>query len=465
MTSPAYSQCCSSFLFTWCATPLTITVLLFVLFYIHWKFALLALLFLPFTGIVLSVLGKKMQTAGSRSQTIVGEISHHFQESLQGMTVVKAFNYEKGAINKFGLKNNELFSQMMKYLRATALSGPLMEFGGSIILTLMVYYAGVEIFAGRLTPGKFFSFLAAFFAAYGPLKNIANSNSTFQMGMASWERILQLLEEKPSMKLPSSPRPVARLEGRVALKNVRYSYPSGARPALDGLELEIKPGEVVAFVGPSGSGKTTLVHLLLRLFDPLSGVVLYDGTDLRELDIRQLRDHVGLVTQETVLFDDTVSGNISLGRPQATKEDVLEAARAADAHDFISGLAHGYDTPLGERGVKLSGGQRQRLAIARALLKKPSVLILDEATSNLDTASEKYVQQALEKVLAGRTVIMVAHRLSTVRNSDRIFVLDRGRVVESGKHIDLIKTAGVYQRLHDMQSGTGDEEPEQNLVR
>ena len=431
---------------------LTFGVLLFVLFYLHWKFALITLLVIPMAGAVLYVLGRKMRSASARSQEVTAEIYHRFQESLQGMAIVKAFNYEESAVKKFRGKNADLFSQMMKYLRATALSGPLMELTGGLALTFLIFYGGKEIFADKLTPGEFFAFLGGFLAAYAPLKNIARSNSTLQMGLASWQRIAQLLDEKPSVRISSSPGPVPSLKGDIRFDNVSYRYPGSGQFAVRDLNIRIKPGEVVAFAGPSGSGKTTIVHLCLRLFDPASGSVSYDGHDLKDLDLKGLRSHMGLVTQETVLFDDTVFNNIALGRTGVSMEDVISASKAADAHDFISGLPQGYSTVLGERGAKLSGGQRQRLAIARAVLKKPSVLVLDEATSNLDTASEKSIQGALERVLAGHTVIMVAHRLSTIEKADRIFVLDRGQIAESGSHRELLKKPGIYSKLYRIQS-------------
>jgi len=276
------------------------------------------------------------------------------------------------------------------------------------------------------------------------------------MGLVSWSRVLHLLDEKPTVVEIPNPKPVGKLEGRITFENVTYKYPTGQVNTLENLSLDIRPGEAVAFVGPSGSGKTTIVNLLLRLFDPTEGRILYDGQDLRELNLRELRTHVGLVSQTTILFDDNVSRNIALGMPEATQEAIVEACKMADAHRFISEATYGYDTMLGERGVKLSGGQRQRLAIARALLKKPAVLILDEATSNLDTQSEKAVQDALEKLLGGRTVIMVAHRLSTIQNADRICVLNHGRIVEQGRHAELLAMNGIYTRMHEIQTaGTG----------
>jgi len=436
---------------------LTLFSLICVLFYIHWKFAILSFLAAPLAAAVLLVLGKKMRRAGKQSQSITGEIYHRFQESLQGMTIVKAFNYESGSIARFREKNEELFVQMMKYLRATAMSGPLMEFAGSLVFTLMIFYGGREVIALRMTPGSFVAFLTAFLMAYSPLKNIAHANSTLQMGLASWERILQLLDEKPAVMTAADPIPIPHLKGLIKFENVTYRYPGTEKDALRDLNITINPGEAVAFVGPSGSGKTTIVHLLLRLFDPLEGIIRYDGHDLRQLDLKQLRSNIGLVSQDTVLFDDTVSANISLGVPNPSEEDITNAAKTADAHSFISGLPQAYSTVLGERGVKLSGGQRQRLAIARSVFKKPSVLILDEATSNLDTGSEKSVQEAIEKALKDRTVIMVAHRLSTIQNADRIFVLDSGRITESGNHRELISNNGIYRKLYEMQASSAEQ--------
>lgn len=431
---------------------LTILIIVIALFCVNWHFTLIALLVGPMAGVVLGTLGKKMRKAVSRSQNTVGHIYHRFQESLEGMAIVKAFNYEQGAIDKFRKENDELFSQTMRYLRATALSGPLMEFLGSMVVALMIYYGGHQMLSGQMTTGDFVAFMVAFFMGYGPLKNLAQANASVQMGIVSWNRVLQLLDEKPTVVEAANPRPVTRLEGRITFENISYKYPSGQVNTLENLSLDIKPGEAVAFVGPSGSGKTTIVNLLLRLFDPTQGRILYDGQDLRELNLRELRTHVGLVSQTTILFDDNVSRNIALGMPSATQEDIVEACKMADAHKFISEASYGYDTMLGERGVKLSGGQRQRLAIARALLKKPAVLILDEATSNLDTQSEKAVQEALERLLGGRTVIMVAHRLSTIQNADRICVLNHGRIVEQGKHAELLALNGIYTRMHEIQT-------------
>ncbi|MBI4802304.1 MAG: ABC transporter ATP-binding protein [Elusimicrobia bacterium] len=431
---------------------LTVTSLLGVLFYINWRFALVSLMILPVAGIVLGILGKKMRRASEESNILVGEISHKFQESLQGITVVKAFNYEDEAIRRFRATNDSYFSKTMRYLRATAMAGPLMEFLGGMILIAVIYLGGKAISAGAMTTANFFSFVAGFFTAYMPLKNLANLNAKLQLGLASWERIHQILEERPAVIVTSKPGNLAGLDGKIEFRNVNYKYPSRETQVLKDLSFVINPGEVAALVGPSGSGKTTIIHLLLRFFDPLTGSIAVDGHDLRDLGTTDLRSHLGLVTQDTILFDDTVFRNITIGKPDASREEVAAAAKAADAHAFIDAMPQGYETVLGERGIKLSGGQRQRLAIARAIIKKPEILLLDEATSNLDTASEQAVQSSIEKILGGRTVVMVAHRLSTVRNADRIFVLKKGELAETGSHQELLAKGGIYRGLYEAQT-------------
>ncbi|PIU17882.1 MAG: ABC transporter permease [Elusimicrobia bacterium CG08_land_8_20_14_0_20_59_10] len=431
---------------------LTVISCITVLFYLHWKLALASLIILPCTAVILRILGRKMRKSGSESNAIVGEISHKFQESLQGITVVKAFNYEEQAIAKFKLSNDDYFSKMMRYLRASSISGPIMEFLGSMVLVGIIYLGGQAIFRGTMTIEHFFSFVGGFFTAYMPLKNIANMNSRLQLGMASWERIHQILEETPAVVVKKETKNMERVEGKIEFKGVNYKYPSRDMQVLKDLSFTIEPGQVAAFVGPSGSGKTTIVHLLLRFFDPLSGSVEVDGHGLLDLGTTDLRSHMGLVTQDTILFDDTVFKNVTIGRPGASLEEVIDATKAADAHAFISAMPQGYETVLGERGVKLSGGQRQRLAIARAIIKKPKILLLDEATSNLDTASEQAVQAAIERILGGRTVVMVAHRLSTVRNADKIFVLRKGELAETGTHEELLRLGGVYKGLYAAQT-------------
>jgi subfamily B ATP-binding cassette protein MsbA len=340
----------------------------------------------------------------------------------------------------------------MRYLRATALAGPLTEMLGGLVLAAIVYFAGREIMAGTLTPGAFFAFLACFFAAYAPTKNLARSNSELQRGLAGAGRIFEILDTKPTVH-ETVGGPICRgIEKSLELRGVSFRYPTRETWALKGASLSVGRGEIVGLVGPSGGGKSTLVQLLLRLVDPAEGEILLDGRPLAEYDTASLRAQIGLVTQETVLFHDTVAANVALGRPDASREEIAEACRLADADAFVTQMPEGYDTIVGDRGVKLSGGQRQRLAIARALLKRPPILLLDEATSNLDSESEAAVQRSLERALSGRTVIQIAHRLSTVQNADRIFVLSQGTVVESGRHDALLALDGVYAKLFRIQS-------------
>jgi len=432
---------------------LTVFALMSVLFYLNWRFALIALLSLPVASIALIILGRKMRDSSMQSQAIMGQIYHRFQESLQGMLLIKAFNYEEGAVEKFRAENLSFFNQTMRYLRATALSGPLMEFCGALILSALLYYGGREILLGRMTAGDFFAFLAAFFAAYSPTKNLARLNAELQRGLASGERIFQLLDERPTVLEKREAAGFSGLKSGIRFSEVAFRYPSREQHALRDITIDVRRGERVAIVGPSGSGKSTLVYLLLRLYDPSGGRILLDGTDLRDLNIRSVRDQIGLVTQETVLFNETVFQNVAIGRKAATFEEVATACRIADAHAFIESLPEGYHTQLGDRGMKLSGGQRQRLAIARAVLKDPSLLVLDEATSNLDSTSEKEVQTALERLMEGRTTLVIAHRLSTVRSADRIYVLQEGKVAECGAHAQLIASDGVYRRLYEIQKG------------
>lgn len=431
---------------------LTVIVLVSVLFYQNWKFALVALGIIPMVAILIVILGRKMRDASAKSQAIMGDIYQRFQESLQGMLVIKAYNYEKGAIKKFQVENQSFFNQMMRYLRATALSGPLMEFLGSLIIAALIYFGGREILLGRMTPGEFSAFLTAFFLAYAPVKNLGKLNSELQRGLASADRIFQILEEPPTIVDKPGAGVFPGLKKAIHFENVNFRYPSRELPALDGLDLTVRRGETAAVVGPSGSGKSTLVQILLRLYDPDQGAVLLDGKDLREYAIHTVRSQIGLVTQETVLFNDTVFANIVIGRPDVKKEDVVRAAQTADAHQFISSLPQGYDTVLGDRGMRLSGGQRQRLAIARAVLTNPPILVLDEATSNLDSSSEAEVQRALERLMGGRTVIVIAHRLSTIQGADRIHVISQGRIAESGTHRELLARGGIYKRLRDLQA-------------
>ncbi len=435
---------------------LTVIVLLGVMFFINWRFALIAILAIPMAGAVLAVLGKKLRKASRKSQEVMGEIYHRFQESLQGMLVVKAFNYEADATAKFNAESSAFFDQMMQYFRATALSGPLMEFLGSLILACVVLKAGQEIFRGTMTPGDFFTFLGSFFMAYSPVKNLSQTNASFQLALAAADRIFAILDEKPTVMEKAGAVSFTGLQDTIEFDDVSFKYPGREHWALRHVSLRIKAGEVVAVAGPSGSGKTTLVHLLLRLFDPVEGRILIDGRNLRDYSSDSVRRHVGLVTQDTILFNDDLAGNVAVGRSKASEDQIRAALQVADATEFVGHLPAGLKTPLGDRGLRLSGGQRQRIAIARAVLKNPSLLLLDEATSNLDTASERSVQLALERLYPGRTVLIIAHRLATLKNAHRIIVIHQGSIAESGTHAELLAQSGIYSTLYRYQQlGSG----------
>ena len=339
---------------------LTVLALLVVMFYINWHFALIAIIAIPVAGGVLGVLGRKLRASGRKGQEVMGEIYHRFQESLQGMLVVKAFNYEAEATVKFRVESDAFFGQMMRYYRATALSGPLMEFLGSIIMAAIVLKAGQEIYAKTMTPGDFFTFLGAFFMAYAPIKNISQTNAQIQLALASADRIFAILDEKPTvMERPGAARFTGLREG-IVFEDVSFKYPSRDHWALRHVSLEIKLGEVVAMAGSSGSGKTTLVHLLLRLFDPTEGRILIDGKDLRDYDSRSLRAHFGLVTQDTILFNDTLGANVAVGSPAASLADIRRALEVANASEFVADLPAGLDTPLGDRGLRRRFGDAGR---------------------------------------------------------------------------------------------------------
>ncbi|MDE2236500.1 MAG: ABC transporter ATP-binding protein, partial [Elusimicrobia bacterium] len=431
---------------------MTVLFLLAALFYLDWRFALLSLIGVPLTGAVLYVLGRKMRINSLKSQAVLDRLHQHFQDAIQGLGVVRSFNYEDALLSKFERANDLFFSPTMSYLRATALAAPLMEFCGGLVAGVILYLGGSEAIAGRLTPGAFFAFLGAFFAAYAPIKNVARSHSELQRAMASADRIFQLLDEHPSSSLPNeSVGAFAGVSEGIRLEAVSFRYPERSALALDRCSLEIPAGKCTAIVGPSGSGKTTIAQLLLRLHEPSSGAVLYDGVDARALDPRSLRSHIGLVSQHTALFHDTVFENITLGRGVVTMSEVERACRLAGAAEFIDRLPLGYQTRLGEAPPALSAGQRQKLAIARVVLKNPSILLLDEATANLDAASEAEVLAALRLLFSGRTVLLIAHKLSLLPDVDQVVVLNQGRVAEQGAPRELLARDTLFRGLYNLQ--------------
>jgi len=429
---------------------LTIIALVAVVFYNDWLLATVSLVIFPVAIVPLARFGKKIRGFSRRSQVQMGAMTTILQEVLTGQPVVKSFCQEQREKERFSAENKALFRTLMKRYRIRALSSPMMETLGGMGAAAAIYVGGSRVLGGEMTPGAFFSFIAALGMLYEPIKRLNKLNLVIQEGIAAAERIFQILDEEPEVKEVEGARPLPPIANSIEFRNVSFSYEE--EPILKEINVEIKKGEVIAIVGESGGGKTTLAHLIPRFFDPSQGSVLIDGIDLREVTLKSLRSQIAMVTQHTVLFNDTVRNNIAYGRPGASMEEIVAAAKAAHAHGFIEALPQGYETVIGEGGVKLSGGQRQRLCIARALLKNAPILILDEATSSLDSESEEEVHKALETLMHGRTVIIIAHRLSTVRNAGRILVLKGGRIVEEGTHSSLLAKNGEYARLYRAQA-------------
>ena len=429
---------------------LTVLFLIAALFHLNWRFATLALLGSPLSLAALYVLSRKMRDSSRQAQIAVDRLHHRFQESVQGMLVIKAYNYESGATERFQEENESFFQPMMRYLRATALMTPLMEIGASVVVAAIIFFGGREVISGRMTPGAFFAFLGGMTAAYAPVKNLARTNAELQRAWTGVERLFHLLAEKTDDSKRRGPA-FPGLSDAIRFEGVGFRYPGARAWALRGLDLEIAKGSRTAIVGPSGCGKSTLARLLLRLHDPAEGRMLLNGVDARCYDAASTRARAGLVTTEASLFNDTVFQNVALGRRVVTLSEVERACRLAGAAEFIEALPEGYRTLLGDWGFSLSAGQRQRLALARVLLKDPELVVLDEATAHLDGPAKKEVLASLETVLAGRTVVTISHELSAVVGADRIAVLSAGAVAELGAHAELMAARGLYRRLFELE--------------
>lgn len=430
---------------------LTFLAMVGVIIYQNWRLAAISLVVIPLSALTMVRVGKRLKRLATSGQEQMGDMASTLQETFAGIRVVKAFGREEAEAERFKERNQIFLSTTLKSNQVWSLGHSHMEIIGVIGVATIIWYGGYLVIHGAMTPGAFFSFLAAMFMAYTPIKKLSGANNLIQQALAAAERVFDVLDLETEQSQNLGRVPLAGMKRAIEFQGVSLRYENQTAPALTDVDLTIKPGEVIALVGSSGSGKTTLVSLLPRFYEPTVGGIYIDGIPLTSYELQSLRAHIGIVSQEVVLFDDTVRSNIAFGRAGAGQADVEQAAKSAYAHDFILRLPEGYDTVIGERGLKLSGGERQRLAIARAILRDPPLLILDEATSALDTESERIVQLALGNLMKNRTTLVIAHRLSTIQNADRIIVLDRGAIVEMGSHEELLRQGGVYHRLHAMQ--------------
>ncbi len=430
---------------------LTMIVLMGVLFYLNWKLAIVSVIVIPLGAYPLSVMGKRIRKAARVGQEKVSDLTTHLDETLSGIRLIKSFGAEKYEIGRFLEINKAYFRKLIKTTRSSEIVPWVMENAGAFAAAFILGVGANEVRAGRMTPGDFFSFLGASWMMYAPVRHLAATSTVIQQALAAIDRIFWLMDQPNEQIEDKGKKNLDTLKKEIQFENVSFNYEGTNDAALRGIDLKINAGEMIALVGSSGAGKTTLMNLLLRFYDPTGGTIRIDGEPVREYTLSSLREKIGMVAQETILFDDTVARNIAYGRDDFDMERVRDAARAAYADDFISALSEGYETKIGESGVRLSGGQRQRLAIARAIYRDAPILILDEATSSLDSESEMFIQKALTNLMKNRTTFVIAHRLSTVQNAKRIIVLSQGRVSEIGTHRELLQKDGIYRKLYRLQ--------------
>jgi len=433
------------------------------LFWLDWRLTSIILLGIPVVTLTMVYLGRKIRRAATQVQDRLAEASAVVDESIGGIRIVKSFAREAYEMTRFANKIEQTFEAAMQRVRISAILAPTIGFMAFMSITITIWFGGYQVIQGRLSPGGLVAFLIYTLLVAGPIAAFSGLYGQFQSALGATERIFELLDMQPDIADAPNAYPLPKIIGRVTFENVSFEY--GASIAvLHNIRLDIKPGQVVALVGPSGAGKTTLVNLIPRFYDVTAGRITIDGHDIREVASLSLRRQIGIVPQETALFSDTIRENICYGKLEASQAEIEAAARAANAHNFIVDMPQGYDTLVGERGIKLSGGQRQRVAIARAILKDPHILILDEATSSLDSESEQLVQEALERLMRSRTTFVIAHRLSTITNADWILVLDQGHIVEQGTHAELLAKNGLYHKLHAMQFKVETEGEGNNLL-
>ena len=432
--------------------PINILTFVTLLFIISWKLAIIAIVILPLAGIAIVTIGRSIRRKSRRTQSKIAEIMQILTETLSSIRIVKAFVNEKEEVKVFTGESQNYFNLLLKRARLDLISGPVTESFGVIIGVVLLWYGGMEVLSNEgLSAEDFIRFIIILFSILGPIKQMSNVNIKIQMGAASAERIFSLLDTPPEIVEKADAVDLGEFRKSIEFDRVHFEYNDDDERVLDEVSFTINKGEVVAMVGPSGSGKSTIADLIPRFYDVSRGTIRIDGHDIRETTLASIRGNMGIVTQEVILFNDTIRNNIAYAQQNVSEDAIRQAADAANATVFIEDTPNGFNTLIGERGVNLSGGQKQRLAIARALLKNPPILILDEATSALDTESEKMVQRAIEVLMKDRTALVIAHRLSTVQNADKIIVLEKGEIIEVGSHTDLYNKGGLYRRLYDIQ--------------
>ncbi len=428
---------------------MTLVFLVAVMFYQDWVMAVVSFFVFPLAALPTVLIGRKVRKRASRAWAELEQVTAFMSETFRGIRFIKAYGQEDHETERARERIDELFMRIFKTMRAKAVISPIMEILGGCAVAVIILYGGSQVIAGTTTTGAFFSFMTALLLAYQPMKNLAKLNNNLQEGLAAAQRVFALIDVEPTIRDRDGAVDLAVADGAIRMENVHFAY--GDAPALHGVTIEVPAGTTAALVGASGAGKSTVLNLIPRFYEVGDGAVTVDGADVRDVTIASLRRNIALVSQEVALFNDTVRANIAYGRPDANDQEIESAARDAAAHDFIMALPDGYDTVVGESGLKLSGGQRQRLSIARAILRDAPILLLDEATSALDSQSEREVQQALARLAKGRTTVVVAHRLSTIADADTIYVLDQGHVVEAGSHAELLARRGAYAQMYALQ--------------